>query len=230
MKSLAIITARGGSKRIPRKNVKPFLGRPILAYSVEAAMGSGMFEEVMVSTDDPEIAVLSRQLGATVPFYRSDTTAGDYATTAEVLLEVLQAYEAAGKTYDYVCCIYPTAPFVTAAMLQDAMRLLQEKGADSVIPVTKFSYPPMRGLVMRQEEIAYKWPENRSVRSQDLEEMYHDCGQFYCLSVEQFLAQKQIFMEHSYPYVLPSKIVQDIDTLEDWELAEMKYRLLQERD
>ncbi len=227
MKSVAIITARGGSKRISRKNIRPFLGKPILEYSIEAALQTELFEEVMVSTDDAEIAEIAQQAGAKVPFFRSAETANDFATTADVIAEVLAAYAQIGKTFEVVSCIYPTAPFVTADTLSAAMQLLEQNQADCVIPVVKFSFPPQRGVIIDNGKIAPKWPENMAKRSQDLEPIYHDCGQFYCLNVERFLQQKAIWMEHAIPFIQEERYVQDIDTLEDWALAEMKYKLLQ---
>lgn len=227
MKSVAIITARGGSKRIPRKNIRPFLGKPILEYSIEAALQTELFEEVMVSTDDTEIAQIAQQAGAKVPFFRSEETANDFATTADVIAEVLTAYVQTGKEFQAACCIYPTAPFVTANMLSTAMQLLEQEQVDCVIPVVKFSFPPQRGVVINQGRIVPKWPENMTKRSQDLEPLYHDCGQFYCLNVERFLQRKAIWMEHAVPLIQEERYVQDIDTLEDWALAEMKYKLLQ---
>lgn len=227
MKSIAIITARGGSKRIPRKNIRPFLGKPILEYSIAAALQTGLFEEVMVSTDDAEIAQIAQQAGAKVPFFRSEETANDFATTADVIAEVLTAYAQTGKEFQAACCIYPTAPFVTANILSTAMQLLEQEQADCVIPVVRFSFPPQRGVSINNNKITPKWPENMAKRSQDLEPLYHDCGQFYCLNVERFLQQKAIWMEHAVPIIQEERYVQDIDTLEDWALAEMKYKLLQ---
>ncbi|MBE5876148.1 MAG: pseudaminic acid cytidylyltransferase [Lachnospiraceae bacterium] len=226
MKSVAIITARGGSKRIPRKNIKPFLGRPIIEYSIEAALQSGMFNEVMVSTDDEEIAQVARRAGAKVPFMRSDATANDFATTAEVIEEVLHSYERIGKSFEQVCCIYPTAPFVTANAVKTAMMLLEQEKSDAVIPVVRFSFPPQRCVVINDNRLAPKWPENMKLRSQDLEPFYHDCGQFYCLNVKSFQEQKAIWMKDVVPFVQDESCVQDIDTLEDWKIAEMKYRIL----
>ncbi|MCM1182560.1 MAG: pseudaminic acid cytidylyltransferase [Roseburia sp.] len=228
MSSVAIITARGGSRRIPRKNIKPFLGRPILEYSIEAALQSEAFEEVMVSTDDEEIAGVARRAGAAVPFLRSERTADDFATTAEVVGEVLESYEQIGKEFDAACCIYPTAPFVTADMLRSAMRLLAQEQADGVIPVVRFSFPPQRCVVIREGRLTPRWPEDMAKRSQDLEPFYHDCGQFYCLNVQSFRRQRAIWMENVVPLIQDEINVQDIDTLEDWRLAELKYRLLHE--
>ncbi|HBV82532.1 MAG TPA: pseudaminic acid cytidylyltransferase, partial [Lachnospiraceae bacterium] len=216
MKSIAIITARGGSKRIPRKNIRPFLGKPILEYSIAAALQTGLFEEVMVSTDDAEIAQIAQQAGAKVPFFRSEETANDFATTADVIAEVLTAYAQTGKEFQAACCIYPTAPFVTANILSTAMQLLEQEQADCVIPVVRFSFPPQRGVIINNNKVTPKWPENMAKRSQDLEPLYHDCGQFYCLNVERFLQQKAIWMEHAVPIIQEERYVQDIDTLEDW--------------
>ena len=151
MKKLAIITARGGSKRIPGKNIREFCGKPILAYSVEAAVYSGLFDEVMVSTDDREIAEIGKQYGARVPFYRSERTSDDYATTNDVLLEVLEEYEKRGEYFEAACCLYPTAPFVTAEKLKNAMELLLVSDADTLIPVVAFSYPPQRAMVVKED-------------------------------------------------------------------------------
>lgn len=226
MKSIAIITARGGSKRIPRKNIKPFLGRPILEYSIEAALQADMFHEVMVSTDDEEIAQAARKAGAKVPFLRSGKTSNDFATTADVVAEVIESYERTGMKFDRACCIYPTAPFVTANAIKTAMMLLEQEKADCVIPVVKFSFPPQRCVIIKNGRLTPKWPENMPKRSQDLEPYYHDCGQFYCLNVESFKKQKAIWMENAVPFIQDEKYVQDIDTPEDWTIAEMKYRIL----
>ena len=170
-KAVAIITARGGSKRIPHKNVRDFCGKPIISYSICAALSSGAFDEVMVSTDEEAIAAVAREYGASVPFLRSAETADDYASTDDVIREVLLAYESRGIYFQRFCCIYPTAPFVTAKKLQTAMALLEE--AESVMPVVPFSYPPQRGLILKDGRIRRKYPEFLSARSQDLEKMYH---------------------------------------------------------
>ncbi len=230
MSSVAIITARGGSKRIPHKNIKDFCGKPIIAYSIEAALAAGCFDEVMVSTDDPKIAEIAKNCGAKVPFMRSAENADDFSTTRDVVMEVLQEYARQGQTFEYACCIYPTAPFITGERLQEGMRVLQEKQADSVIPVVAFSFPPQRGMVMREEGLAFRWPENALVRSQDLEPFYHDCGQFYFLNVKAFSEQKLMVMKKTYPVILDELEVQDIDNETDWKLAELKYRLIHENE
>ena len=223
MGSIAIITARGGSKRIPRKNVKLFCGKPIITYSIEAALQSGLFEEVMVSTEDEEIARIAREAGAQVPFMRSSESAGDYASTDDVLLEVLTAYEERGREFDSFCCLYPTAPFVTAEKLRTAMGLLDK--ADSVMPVVPFSFPPQRCMVLNEEgELRMKWPEHAKTRSQDLEPYYHDCGQFYCCRTAPFFEYKTTDMPHMVPMIMSELEVQDIDNPDDWEIAELKYQ------
>lgn len=221
--SIAIITARGGSKRIPRKNIKPFCGKPIIAYSIEAALQSGLFEEVMVSTDDEEIARTARECGAKVPFMRSSESAGDYASTDDVLLEVLTAYQEQGRVFDTFCCLYPTAPFVTARKLQTAMGLLEN--ADSVMPVVAFSFPPQRCVVINEAgELRMKWPEHAKTRSQDLEPYYHDCGQFYCCRTGPFLQYGTTDLPRMIPMIMSELEVQDIDNQDDWAIAELKYQ------
>ena len=227
--TIAMITARGGSKRIPRKNIRDFCGKPILAYSIEAALSSGIFDEVMVSTEDTEIAGIARQYGAAVPFLRSAETADDYATTADVLLEVFAQYKAAGREFQSACCIYPTAPFVTAEKLKHAMECLEEEGTDSVIPVTAFSFPPMRGFLLENGEARYAFPEYAPIRSQDIPPMYHDCGQFYCFRVAPFLENRQLVSVHTRAVIVPEMEVQEIDSEQDWRLAELKYRFMREK-
>lgn len=228
MRSIAIITARGGSKRIPHKNIKDFCGKPIIAYSIQAAMEAGCFDEIMVSTDDPVIAEVAEKYGAKVPFMRSEKNSDDFSTTRDVLREVLEEYEKRGENFDCACGIYPTAPFLTGERLREAVTLLEEKKADSVIPVVAFSFPPQRGLIMDEGRVEFKWPENALVRSQDLEPFYHDCGQFYCLDTKAFAQQNLLFMKTTYPVVMSELEVQDIDNETDWKLAELKYRLIHE--
>ena len=228
MSSIAIITARGGSKRIPNKNKKDFLGKPIMCYSIEAALSSGLFEEVMVSTDDEEIAQIARDTGANVPFMRSAATANDFATTDDVLMEVLAEYEKRGQTFEYMACIYPTAPFVTAGKLQEAFRILKEQNASGVMPVVRFSFPPQRGMAVKDGRLAYCYPENAMKRSQDLEAIYHDCGQFYFYRTNEYRACKGDLKDGYVPIIVPETQVQDIDNLSDWKLAEMKYMMMSE--
>lgn len=225
MKKIAIITARGGSKRIPRKNIKEFCGKPILAYSVEAAVESGLFDEVMVSTDDEEIAETGKRYGAKVPFYRSEKTANDFATTNDVLLEVLEEYEKRGEHFDIGCCIYPTAPFVTAEKLKKAMDVLLASDADTLIPVVPFSYPPQRGMIVKEGRLVFEYPQYMDSRSQDLIPHYHDVGQFYCFRVDAYRGNRKLMLGNILPMVISELEVQDIDSPTDWKIAEMKYCL-----
>lgn len=228
-KKLAIITARGGSKRIPRKNIKEFCGKPILAYSIEAAVTSGIFDTVMVSTDDEEIAEIAKEYGAQVPFYRSAETANDYATTNDVLLEVLAEYEKRGERFDMAVCIYPTAPFVTAEKLKAAVEKLVESDADTLIPVVAFSYPPQRAMIVEEGRLVFEYPQYLDSRSQDLVPHYHDVGQFYVFRTEAFKINRKLMVGNILPLVVSELEVQDIDNQTDWEIAEMKYRLMKEK-
>ncbi len=221
---IAIIPARGGSKRIPHKNVKLFCKRPIIAYSIEAARESGLFDEVMVSTDEAEIASLAERLGASVPFLRSEKNSDDHATTADVLIEVLGQYQQKGAYFDQICCIYPCAPFVTAEKLRNALCLWETSEADALVPVVRFSYPPMRGLVIKDDRLAMKWPEYADTRSQDLEPLYHDAGQFYFIKKDALEREKTLLCKGAVPVVVPELEAQDIDGEEDWRVAEWKYK------
>lgn len=223
MSVLAMITARGGSKRIPRKNIIDFCGKPIITYSIEAALASGVFDEVMVSTDDKEIAEIAKAAGASVPFFRSDETSGDYASTDDVIYEVLMEYEKRGQHFDSFVCIYPTAPFITKDKLKEAVALLET--AESVMPVVAFSYPPQRGIIINEAgEVRRKYPEYLTTRSQDLEKMYHDCGQFYACQTDAFLRDKTTDVDNLVPMIMDEMEVQDIDTFEDLAIAEVKYQ------
>lgn len=221
--NLCIITARGGSKRIPRKNIRDFLGKPILAYSIEAAIKSALFDEVMVSTDDAEIAQVALQYGASVPFMRSAATSNDYASTADVLNEVLDNYEKQGKNFELFACIYPTAPFVTAEKLKAAYAKLKNSDADELTPVVPFSYPPQRAFVIKDGCLVYQYPEYKLFRSQDLQPIYHDCGQFYFYKTGIFRGRAKGTGKR-LPLVMPEEETQDIDNFSDWDLAEIKYK------
>ena len=223
-KCIAIITARGGSKRIPKKNIKDFCGKPIIAYSIEAALKSGMFEEVMVSTDSEEIADVARKYGASVPFMRSEKTSDDFATTNDVLREVITEYKKTGKEFDTVVCIYPTAPFVTADKLIKALEMMDKDNVDSVTPVVQYSFPPQRAFVVRDGLLYYQFPENRLKRSQDLEPIYHDCGQFYVMRTDNIFNSDSA--GESAPLIVSELEVQDIDNESDWKLAEIKYKMM----
>lgn len=219
--NLCIIPARGGSKRIPGKNIKPFLGKPIIAYSIDVALASNLFSEVMVSTDDEKIAEIAQKHGASVPFLRDSGTADDFATLADVIDEVKNKYGSIGKSFDYGCCLLPTAPLVKVEKLKEAFLLLTDKGLDSVKPVVPFGYPIQRALKMSGNKVEMIHPEHQRTRSQDLEPAYHDAGQFYW-----FRFKKGLSGAEKGAVVLSDLEVQDIDTENDWKLAEMKYKLL----
>ena len=223
MKNLCIIPARGGSKRIPRKNVKLFFGKPMLAYSIETARQTGIFDEIIVSTDDEEIASVACQNGATIPFMRSAETASDFATTADVLKEVIAKYKELGREFDNFCCFYATAPLVQSKDLLSAYKLLMQSDFTCVYPVVQFSYPIGRCLDLAEDgTMTRHWPEYENSRSQDLPKEYHDTGTFYWYKTKEWLAGNikigGIEVEET--------TIQDIDTEVDWKLAEMKYKLL----
>jgi pseudaminic acid cytidylyltransferase len=229
MSSIAVITARGGSKRIPRKNIRNFLGKPILQYSIEAALNSSCFDEVIVSTDDSEIADIAVKSGAQVPFMRSNSTSNDTASTVDVLLEVLESYRLLGKNFDYCCCIYPTAPFITAAKIKLAYDKIITSSAKSLVPVVKFSFPILRSFKIEDGLVKSNWPEFINSHSQSLPTSYHDCGQFYFLEVNNFLIEKKLFTDFTIPFEMPESEVQDIDNEEDWKIAEIKYSFLKDK-
>lgn len=227
MARLAIIPARGGSKRIPRKNLRDFRGKPIMAWSIDAALGSRLFDEVMVSTDDPEIADIACAYGARVPFMRSTENASDTATTAAVLNEVLTRYASLGQCFDQACSIYPTAPFVTADDLAQGLRTLDSDDVDVVLPIARFSYPIWRSLKRDTNgRVEMNFPENLNARSQDLSPAYHDAGQWCWFEVAPFLADPVLLGKRTGSVVLPPERVQDIDTEEDWRIAEAKHERL----
>ena len=219
---VAIIAARGGSKRIIGKNLKPFRGKPMIAWPIEAIFGSGLFDHIIVSTDSAEIAECSRQYGAETPFIRPPELADDFTPSSDVFLHALQWLEQHNIKPTYLCCLYPTAPFLTAAVLQDSFRLLDKSGAPGIIPVTTFDFPILRAFRIDDEgTLQYNWPEYASSRSQDLPELYHDAGQFYWVMAKPFKNSRSLCMPGAKPFLLPRKYVQDLDTPEDWELAEL---------
>lgn len=221
MSKAAIITARGGSKRIPRKNIKEFMGKPMLAYAIEAAITSGIFDEIMVSTEDKEIAEIAKKYGANVPFFRSEATANDYATTADVLNEVKEEYKKRGKEFETICCIYPCVPFLTGDILKAAFETFDKSGKTALTPVVKYSFPIQRAFKINENgDLEYREPENAPKRSQDLEPMYHDVGMFY------FYSSAKDKTSGTVPYITDESVIQDIDTEDDWKIAEMKYKLL----
>lgn len=222
---VAIIPARGGSKRIPRKNIKPFHGKPMLAYSIAAAQACGEFGRIIVSTDDDEIAQLARSLGAEVPFIRPLLLSDDHTTTIAVIQHAIQSLLEQGQAIDVVCCIYATAPFVQAQYLSQGCRLLESNSAASyAFSVTSFAFPVQRAVqIMSNGRIDALYPEFRNTRSQDLPEAFHDAGQFYWGRTQAWLRGDVIFSPLSLPIILPRYLVQDIDTLEDWRRAEYMY-------
>jgi pseudaminic acid cytidylyltransferase len=227
--SIAIIPARGGSKRIPRKNIIDFLGKPIIAYSIEAAIQSNLFDKVMVSTDDEEIAEVAVKYGAEVPFLRSKKNADDYSGTEDVLLEVIEAYKKLNFFFDRICCIYPTAVFVTAGNLKKSMLIMEHGNFDTLFPVIRFSLPILRALKAKQGKINMVWPENENKRSQDFEPYFHDAGQFYWIETKRFLVNKKLYTENSGFIELSEMEVQDIDNLSDLEIAEFKFGLFKQK-
>lgn len=227
MRALCIIPARGGSKRIPRKNIRPFLGEPIITHPIRAALAAGCFDEVMVSTDDEEIAAVARAAGASVPFMRSQENASDQAGTVPVLLEVLAGYAASDRRFELGCCLYPTAVFATPTLLQRGRDLLaSDPAADSVIPVVRYGYPIQRSLRLDNGRLAMRWPEHLQTRSQDLEPAYHDAGQFYWFRTASLLREGRLMTANARGLELSEAEVQDVDNEVDWQLAEIKRQRL----
>lgn len=227
-KLLCIIPARGGSKRIPHKNILPFKGKPIIAYTIETIKSSGIADEIMVSTDDKEIADIALQYGANYPFRRDDETSNDIAGVADVLIEVVNRYKKIHQEFEYVLCVYATNPLLKKESLQEAFEALKSNPeAESISTIEAYSYPPQRG--MRIEENGYmvmNHPEFYSARSQDLPKLYHDSCQFFIFKTKALLRDKKLYTKHTLPYIIKESESQDIDTLEDWKLMEMKYDLM----
>ncbi|CAN0617629.1 Pseudaminic acid cytidylyltransferase [Burkholderia multivorans] len=225
---VAIIPARGGSKRIPRKNVRDFLGKPIIAYSIEAARRSGVFDRILVSTDDEEIAAVARRYGAETPFMRPAALADDHTGTNAVVKHALQWLNDHGQPADAACCIYATAPFVQPRYLREGLELLERHGCAYAFSVTSYAFPIQRALRVDPEGVVQaRQPEHIFTRSQDLEEAFHDAGQFYWGRADAFLSDVVLYSPDAQAVVLPRHFVQDIDTLEDWHRAEFMYRALQ---
>jgi pseudaminic acid cytidylyltransferase len=224
---ICIIPARGGSKRIPRKNIKDFLGKPIIAYSIEAALKSQCFDQVIVSTDDAEIREVAKSFGASVPFLRSESLANDYAGTIPVIKHAIEWFDDQNQLLSEVCCLYSTAPFVQADAIRKVYKKMMQEQADYCFIVTNFASPIQRAIkVTAENRIEMFYPENFETRSQDLEESYHDAGQFYWGKAESFRQQKPLFSKSATPYILPRYLVQDLDTPEDWKRAELMYQVL----
>jgi pseudaminic acid cytidylyltransferase len=228
MSVVAIIPARGGSKRIPHKNIKPFCGKPMIAYSIEAAKNAGIFDRIIVSTDSKAIASIAKDFEAEIPFMRPMELADDFAGTDAVILHALKRLMEDGEKIDYVCCIYATAPFVKAEYIVKGYNLLRDKNATSCFSVTTYPFPIFRSLKINyHNRLEILWPEYKETRSQDLIEAYHDAGQFYWAEVKSYLKEKQLYSKDAVPVILPRYLVQDIDTPEDWETAEKMYAVLQ---
>ncbi|MDO1502191.1 pseudaminic acid cytidylyltransferase [Winogradskyella maritima] len=225
MKSLAIIPARGGSKRIPRKNIKNFLGKPIIAYSIETAIKSRLFDEVMVSTDDEEIARVASDYGASVPFFRSKENADDFSTTIDVITEVVNNYEDRGLTYENTCCLYACAPFITVGHLENALKILHLQSYDCIFPVSKYGHPIQRALRLNDDgRIEMISPQHMQTRTQDLENRYHDLGQFYFFKTQKIVSQKALWNDNTGFIEMSEMDCHDIDTEEDWKIAEFKIK------
>ena len=223
-KLLCIIPARGGSKRIPHKNIALFKGRPIISYPINTVKESNLTDEIIVSTDSPEIASVAESFGAKVPFLRSADTANDHAGVADVLIEVIEEYKKRGREFEYVLCVFATNPLMKCENLVSAFKQLQENPvAESISTFESYSYPPQRGLIIEGGEMKMAHPEFYECRSQDLPKMYHDSCQFYFFRTYALLRDRKMYTQHTLPFILSSAESQDIDTQEDWLLTEMKY-------
>lgn len=224
-RAICIIPARGGSKRVPGKNIRPFAGKPLIAHSVAAALESGLFADVVVSTDDEAIAGIAREHGASVPFMRDPALADDHAGTAEVVLDAIGRIGAA--EFDHVCCLYPTAPLVTADDLRAAQARLVETGAEGLVAVTDYDFPPLRAFHEGNDgRLAFNWPEHALTRSQDLPELLHDAGAFYWLRIPEFLDHKRLIPDNTTGYRLPRWRAVDIDTEDDFRFAQFLFERL----
>ena len=224
---LCVIPARGGSKRITRKNIKSFCGQVMIGYSIKAALDSQFFDQVIVSTDDAEITEVAKSFGASVPFVRPDELANDYAGTVPVVKHAIEWFGDQGQPPSEVCCLYATAPFVRSGEIRKAYEQMQSTQADYCFTVTSFAFPIQRAIkVTLENRIEVFYPEKIEIRSQDLEESYHDAGQFYWGKAKAFKQQKSLFSKNATPYILPRHLVQDIDTPEDWKRAELMYQAL----
>lgn len=227
--NICIIPARGGSKRIPRKNIKEFNGKPMIAYSIHAALESGCFDRVIVSTDDQEIAMIAKTYGAEIPFIRPAELSDDFAGTTPVIAHAIEWLKLHNEAPKQVCCIYATAPFTSTEDIQKGQNILEETGCDYAFSVTSYAFPIQRSIRITDDNRVEMFnPDYFCVRSQDLEEAYHDAGQFYWGKADSWLSDKPIFSSESAPVILPRYRVQDIDTQEDWDRAELMFKLLQQ--
>ena len=230
-KLLCIIPARGGSKRIPHKNIALFKGETIISYSIKAVQESGIADEIMVSTDDQAIADIAIKYGAKVPFFRDASTSNDKAGVAAVLVEVVNEYKKRGMEFDYVLSVYATQPLLKPENLVKAFEQLSTtEGAESICTVEAYSYPPQRATIIVDGELKQLHPENYYARSQDLQKIYHDCTQFFLFKTYALMRDQKLYTEHTLPFILAESESQDIDTMEDWKLMEMKYDLMHQKD
>jgi N-acylneuraminate cytidylyltransferase len=228
---LCVIPARGGSKRIPRKNIKEFCGKPIIAYSIEAALNSGCFDHVIVSTDDEEIAEVASSYGASTPFIRPDQLSNDFAGTIPVIKHAIEWFDEHDQSPSDVCCLYATAPFVSPVSIVRAYEQMLTTDAEYCFTVTSYTFPIQRAIRFSEENrVEMFYPENFNQRSQDLEEAYHDAGQFYWGRAHTWKNEQILFSDRASPFIIPRYLVQDIDTLEDWLLAELMYQVVQNKN
>ncbi|MBO9469660.1 pseudaminic acid cytidylyltransferase [Endozoicomonas sp. G2_2] len=231
MKAVAIIPARGGSKRIPRKNIRDFCGRPIIAWSIQAALESGCFERVIVSTDDEEIAAVARRCGAETPFLRPAALADDYAGTVPVIAHAIEWLQIHGDAPEAVCCLYATAPLVQPEDIRRGRKALESESVDYTFSVTSYAFPIQRALRITDNGRAKMfYPEHVDTRSQDLEEAWHDAGQFYWGRSSSWVSAKPILTTDAIPIRLPRERVQDIDTPEDWQRAQWLLKAMQVKE
>jgi pseudaminic acid cytidylyltransferase len=226
--NVCIIPARGGSKRIPKKNIRDFCGKPMIARSIEAAKAAGIFDRIIVTTDAEEIAVVAKACGAEVPFIRPPELSDDHASTDAVVIHALNWFKNSGIELEYACCLYATAPFVKPEYLRKGLELVKSAGASTGFSVTSFPFPIFRGLKINQKgALEMFWPEHRLTRSQDLPEAFHDAGQFYWLNVRKYMKTPTLYAPDAVPIILPRHLVQDIDTPEDWARAEFMFQSLE---
>jgi pseudaminic acid cytidylyltransferase len=229
MKKLAIIPARGGSKRIPHKNIRPFKGKPIMQYSIEVALDSGLFDEVIVSTEDEEIAEMAKKMGASVPFYRSAEAASDKATMAAVMIDVMESYEKIGKKYDYFCCILATAPFTTVDRLKEAFIKMIDGQFDSVVPFVPYPVPIQQAFKLdsnKNNKVEMFFDDQYGIRTQDFTPSYYDAGMFYWMRPESVKEKKRISCNNTGAIILSELECHDIDTEDDWRIAEQKFEYI----
>ena len=230
IRTIAIIPARGGSKRIPKKNIKKFLDKPIISYAIKIALESNLFDKVMVSTDDEQIAEIAKEFGAEVPFLRSVENSDDFATTFDVISEVIEHYHHQHYFIDYACCIYPCSPLLKGTHLTHSYKILKERNLDCVFPIVKYSFPIQRAVKINNKNLVEMIQEEHlTTRSQDLDSSYHDVGQFYFFNVQKLMEKKQLVTNNTGYIELTEMESQDIDTISDWELAEFKYQFFKNR-